>query len=63
MFAAFCAKSTMHGVIQRLSSLDGWKDSVAVTERSLSVEDNGTYASEARTESETKATQTNPPKN
>ncbi|KAH9174006.1 hypothetical protein EDB89DRAFT_2068259 [Lactarius sanguifluus] len=32
MFAAFCAKSTMHAAIQCLSGLDGWEDSVAITE-------------------------------
>lgn len=59
MFAAFCAKSTMHGIIQRLSNLDGWKDSVAITERSFSTEKRGTYITETHTEPETKATQIN----
>ena len=53
MFSAFCAKSTMHGVIQRLSALDEWKDSIAITERSFNAE-RGKYIPETRTISETK---------
>jgi hypothetical protein len=53
MFTAFCAKSTMHGVIQRLSALDEWKDSIAITERSFNAERRGKYIPETRTISET----------
>jgi len=33
MFAAFCAKATLHATIQHLSGQDGWKDSIAITEQ------------------------------
>ena len=46
MFSAFCAKSTMHAAIERLSSLDEWKDSVEIIERSLSTNKGGSYIPE-----------------
>lgn len=42
MFAAFCTKSIMNATIQRLSTLDGWKDSVAIMERSFKTKE-GAY--------------------
>ena len=42
MLAAFCAKSTIHAVIQRLSGQDGWKDSVAIMQESFPGKE-GTY--------------------
>jgi len=41
MFAAFCAKSTMHAVIQCLSGLDGWEDSVTTTDQYFGGEKRG----------------------
>jgi hypothetical protein len=49
MFAAFTAKSIMQGTIQRLSGLDGWKDSIAIRERSFGAKKGGTYMSWMRT--------------
>ena len=49
MFAAFSAKSIMHATLQRLSGLDGWKDSITVTGRSFSAKKGGTYMTEIRT--------------
>jgi hypothetical protein len=60
MFAAFCAKSTMYAVIQRLSVLDEWKDSIAITERSFNGEKRGKYILETRTISETMRSYTPP---
>ena len=60
MSAAFCTKSTTHVVIEHLSALDEWKDSIAVTERSLSTEKSSRYIPQMRTSSKTKATQINP---
>jgi hypothetical protein len=51
MFAAFCAKSTMHATIQRLGALDGWKDTIAITEQSFSTKKNGAYVPEMRASS------------
>ena len=48
MFTAFCAKSTMHGVIQHLSDLDEWKDSIAITERLFNTERRGEYIPETQ---------------
>jgi hypothetical protein len=48
MFASFSAKSIMQATIQRLSGLDGWKDSIAITERSFSTGKRGTYMTEMR---------------
>ena len=50
MFAAFTTKSIMQGTIQRLSGLDGWKDSIAIRERSFGAKKGGTYALDARIE-------------
>lgn len=30
MFSAFWAKSAMHATTQRLSTLDGWKETIAI---------------------------------
>jgi hypothetical protein len=38
----------MHGVIRRLSALDEWKDSIAITERSFNAERRGKYIPETR---------------
>jgi hypothetical protein len=43
MFAEFCAKSIMQATIQRLSDLDGWKDSTTIMERSFRTAKRGTY--------------------
>lgn len=46
MFMAFCAKSIMKATIQRLSGLDGWKDTITIAERSFRSEKRGTYMAE-----------------
>ena len=46
MFSAFCAKSTMHAAIERLGSLDEWKNSVEIIERSFSTNKGGAYVPE-----------------
>jgi hypothetical protein len=43
MFAAFCAKSIILATIHRLSGLDGWKDSISITERTFSTKKSGAY--------------------
>jgi hypothetical protein len=43
MFSAFCAKSIILATIQRLSGLDGWKDSISITERTFSTKKSGAY--------------------
>jgi hypothetical protein len=43
MFASFSAMSVMQATIQRLRGLDGWKDSIAITERSFNTKKRGTY--------------------
>lgn len=49
MFSAFWAKSTMHATIQGLSTLDGWKESVAIIKQSFSSNKGGGYLTEMRT--------------
>ena len=49
MFSAFWAKSTMNATMQRLSTLDGWKESIAIMKQSLSDNKGGGYMSEMRT--------------
>jgi hypothetical protein len=53
MLVAFCTKSTMHGVIQHLSALDEWKDSIVIMERSFNAKRRGKYIPETRTIPET----------
>jgi hypothetical protein len=43
MFASFSAMSIMQATIQRLRGLDGWKDSIAITEQSFNTKKRGTY--------------------
>lgn len=49
MSSAFWAKSTMHATIQRLSTLDGWKESAAIMEKSFSNNKGGRYTIKMRT--------------
>jgi len=49
MFSAFWAKSTMHATMEHLSTLDGWKESIAIMKQSLSGNKGGGYMSEMRT--------------
>ncbi len=49
MFSAFWAKSTMNATMQRLSTLDGWKESIAIMKQSLSDNKGGGYMTELRT--------------
>ncbi len=48
MSSAFWAKSIMHATVQGLSTLDGWKESVAIMKQSFSRRDGG-YMTEMRT--------------
>ena len=43
MFSAYWAKSTMHATIEHLSTLDGWKESVAIMKQSFSRKKDGGY--------------------
>lgn len=49
MLSAFWFKSAMHATIQRLSILDGWKDSVEIINQSLNRNKGGGYITEMRT--------------
>lgn len=49
MLATFCVKSTMHATIQNLSTLDGWKESVTIVERSFNAKKGGAYIPDMRT--------------
>jgi hypothetical protein len=49
MLSAFWVKSAMHATIQRLSTLDGWKESVEIINQSLSRNNGGGYITEMRT--------------
>jgi hypothetical protein len=46
MFNAFSVKSTIYVITHRLSGLDGWKTSIAITEQSFGTEKRGTYMAE-----------------
>lgn len=48
MFSTFTANSFMQATIQRLSGVDGWKDSIAIRERSFRTEKRGTYTTRMR---------------
>jgi hypothetical protein len=43
MFSAYWAKSTMHATIEHLSTLDGWKESVAIMKQSFGRKKDGGY--------------------
>lgn len=49
MSSAFWAKSTMHATIHHLSFLDGWKEGVAIMEKSFRSNKGGGYITEIRT--------------
>ena len=46
MFKDYTNKSTMVAILEELSNLDGWKESIAIGERSFATERRGTYMTE-----------------
>jgi len=46
MFKDYTDKSTTVAILEELSNLDGWKESIAIGEHSFGTERRGTYTTE-----------------